>query len=356
MSDKRIEALKSATAKKKQDALEKTEKAIQTLIKKDHKVTIRSVAREAGVSASYIYKYPELAYRIQTLRGQQKYNHVKPEVPSSKSHQIIATQLRNRINVVEQEKEELNKEIKMLATNVYEMSKSENSVERLKAQNIELLAENKELRKQLRFFENQISDLRDFILKQGYKKKFDDVDNNKKETNVVQLIPDKDNIFPAILPGQSITETDVMDDEIQKLLSEAGIRISKTMIRLIKSKPREQVVNAINVVLENLNSGNKVRNKPGLLRAALQAEWIPNESPEQIKFEQHKDEFSEWFNLARSQDIVKASQLTEEGIIVLNADGKWILFETLVEQGITLQYLKQKLKKGETQNSDKIVR
>lgn len=186
MGNKQLAGLNQASLKKKNDALVRTEKAITKLINKQQQITIRSVAIEANVSVSYIYKYPELAYKIQRLREQQKYNHVQPEVPSSKSHQIIATQLRNRINVVEQEKEELTRETKILAANVYEMSKSENSIERLKAQNIELLAENKELRKQLRFFENQISDLRDFILKQGYKKKFDDIDNNKKETKKLE--------------------------------------------------------------------------------------------------------------------------------------------------------------------------
>jgi hypothetical protein len=280
MSDKRIEALKLATQKKKQDALDKTEEAIQSLIKKNHKITICSVAREAGVSSSYIYKYPELAYRIQTLREQQKYNLVKPEAPSSKSDKIIATQFRNRIKILEQEKEELIKEIKVLAADVYEMSKSENSVERLKAQNVELLTENKELRKQLKYFENQVLEQRDFILKQGYKNKYNDLVESPveaKKPKVIQLVADNDGLLPAVLPGQSITQTDVIDNEVQKLLSETGIRLSKTMIELIKSKPKEQVINAINVVLENILSGAKIRSKVGLFRSALQEEWIPNE-------------------------------------------------------------------------------
>lgn len=189
MSDKRIEALKSAAEQKKNDALKKTEKAIQTLVQKNHKITIRSVAREAGVSTSYIYKYPELAYRIQTLREQQKYNLVKPQTPTTKSHQIIATQLRNRNKIIEQEKAELKKEIKVLATNVYKMSQSENSVEHLKAQNIELLNENKKLKKQLKHFENEICDLREFILRQGYKSKFDN-QNENNNLKVIKLISD----------------------------------------------------------------------------------------------------------------------------------------------------------------------
>ena len=271
MSDKRIEALKLATKKKKKAALDQTEKAIQTLIEKNQKITIRSVAREAGVSASYIYKYPELSYRIQTLREQQKYNQVKPEVPSSKSHQIIVTQLRNKIKILEQEKEELTREINTLAANLDEMSNSENTVERLKAQNVELLAENKELRKQLKYFENQILEQREFILKQGYKNKYDATSHKQelKEPKVIQLVPDNDTLLPAVLPGQSITQTDVIDNEIQKLLSKVGIKLSKTTIELIKSKPREQVINAIGVEIENIDSGIGVRSKVGLLKSIL---------------------------------------------------------------------------------------
>lgn len=344
MTGNRIKALKLATARKKKEALEKTEKAIQTLIKKNRKITIRSVSREADVSTSYIYKHPELAYRIQTLREQQKYNHVKPETPSSKSHQIIATQLRNRIKIIEQEKEELIKEIKVLAANVYEMSKGENFVERLKAENIKLLTENKELRKQLKHFENEITKQRDFIFKQGYKNKYDDAGHYQKEPKTLRLIPGNDNLGLAILPGQSITQVNVIDDEIQKLLSEAEIKLSKTMVRLIKSKPREQVINAINVVLKNMNTGVKIRSKVGLLRSALNEEWIPNESPEQRMLEQQKEEFSEWFDLAKDQGVVQASQLTSEGIIVLRPGGKWILYKSMLEDGWSLHYLKGKSK------------
>ena len=184
MSNKRIEALKLATEKKKQDALDKTQKAIGTLIEKNHKITIRSVAKEAGVSASYIYKYPELAYQIQTLREQQKYNNVKPEVFSSKSHQIIATQLRNQINIAEQEKEELIREINDLAANVGKMSKGEDLVERLKAENLKLLAENQELKKQLEYLGNQTMEQRNFILEQGYKNQYSDPENDKFEQTI----------------------------------------------------------------------------------------------------------------------------------------------------------------------------
>ena len=172
MSNKRIEALTQAAEKKKKEALEKTEKAIQDLIKKKHKITIRSVAREAGVSVSYIYKYPELSKKIQHLKARQKSYPIQPQLPSSKASQTITTQLHNRIKILEQEKEDLNKKITILTSNIYNLDQSENIVECLKAENIRLLEENQKLKKQLANTEQKLLQSRDFILSQGYKKIF----------------------------------------------------------------------------------------------------------------------------------------------------------------------------------------
>ena len=168
MPSKQIKALKKASEKKKKEALKKTEKAIKDLIKKKQKITIRSVAREAGVSVSYIYKYPELASRIQNLRAEQKSNPVKPRSPDTSS-QIITTQLTSRIKILEQEKQELSQEVNILNSNVSAMENSDNLVERLQAENIRLIEENKKLRKQLANTEKKLIESREFILTQGAK-------------------------------------------------------------------------------------------------------------------------------------------------------------------------------------------
>ena len=273
MTDKRIEALAKAAEKKKQEALKKTEEAIRSLIKKNHKITIRSIAREAGVSVSYIYKYPELSYRIQKLREQQKHSPVKPQSPSSKSHKIITTQLCNRIKILEHEKEELTKEIKILAANIYDMSKSENSVERIKAENIRLIEENKNLTRQLDLTRKNLAEAREFILDRGYKDQTDLANKATRAEKVIQLIPEEKAVVPAILPGESMQKMDEIDDEVQYLLSELGIRLSRTLIEEIKDRPREQVMNAISIVQENLDTGVKVRSKVGLFRSTLREEW-----------------------------------------------------------------------------------
>ncbi len=83
------------------------------------------------------------------------------------------------------------------------------------------------------------------------------------------------------------------DDEIQVLLSELGIKLSKILIKEIKGTPRERVIGAIVVVQENIDSGVKVRSKVGLFRSALREQWVANESRETRKVNQNNDEFLE---------------------------------------------------------------
>ncbi len=189
MSDKQIAALAKAAAKKKQEALAKTEKAIKNLIEKQHKITIRSVAREAGVSVSYIYKYPELSLRIQQLKNQQRTLPAKVRSPSTTSQQTITTQLRNRIKILEEEKEELKNQITILNSNVEEMGNSENTTNRLKAENIRLLEENSNLRRQLENTEKKLYASREFILSQGYQSH--NIARGKSAKKVIQPIPEE---------------------------------------------------------------------------------------------------------------------------------------------------------------------
>jgi hypothetical protein len=265
MSNRQIEALTEAAEKKKQEALAKTELAIQTLIDRHHKITIRSVAREAAVSVSYIYKYPELAYKIQKLREQQKYDLVKPEFVNNKYERIAKNELCDRIEILEREKQELSQELELLKSNIDAMSKSNNSLDRLQAENIRLLQENKQLQEQVALTKEKLAASREFILTQGY--------NSEPAINtktVKQIILPEEKVAPVLLSGQSLTEMSTIDEEIQWLLSEVGIKLSKTLIQEINSQPKEKVIKAISGVRENINNGIKINSKVSLFRAAVQ--------------------------------------------------------------------------------------
>ena len=104
MVHKKISGLNRTSQKKKQDALEKTEKAIAILVKKRQKITIRSVAREAGVSVSYIYKYPELAYKIQRLREQQRYSLIAKDskhLQQDETEKLLSENIKLKLEVEE---------------------------------------------------------------------------------------------------------------------------------------------------------------------------------------------------------------------------------------------------------------
>lgn len=84
--------------------------AIAKLTKNKQKITVRSVAKEAGVSVSYIYKYPELAYNIQRLREQQKYSPIQRDCTDS--------DIDKRIELLQQEKEKLTRELEVLKVSI----------------------------------------------------------------------------------------------------------------------------------------------------------------------------------------------------------------------------------------------
>ena len=57
--ESRIANLNAVAEEKKQECLERTDKAISSLLKKNERISFGSVARVAGVSISYLYKYSE---------------------------------------------------------------------------------------------------------------------------------------------------------------------------------------------------------------------------------------------------------------------------------------------------------
>ncbi|MBE9047478.1 hypothetical protein IQ255_24265 [Pleurocapsales cyanobacterium LEGE 10410] len=153
MRDKQIAGLAKASQRKKQEALLKTEKAIAKLIAQKQKITIRSVARKAGVSVSYIYKYPELAYKIQRLKEQQKYTLDESD------------RARKNLDMQGKKMQPEQAEIGGLKNGL--VKTSNNTLEELKAENTRLLIENQKLRRELEYTKQNLQQAREFILGQG---------------------------------------------------------------------------------------------------------------------------------------------------------------------------------------------
>lgn len=70
MTARNVANLAAATARKRQDAIVRAERALAELTATEERVTFRSVARAAGCSPDFLYRTPALAVRIRELRAQ----------------------------------------------------------------------------------------------------------------------------------------------------------------------------------------------------------------------------------------------------------------------------------------------
>ena len=315
--EKRIAVLNAAQEQRKQDCLDRTEKAIAKLSQTNQKLSFANLAREAGVSISYLYKYPEIKVRVQDLRKQQEQaaKPSKPQPRSDKSSQAIIGQLRDRIKTLEWEKKELQKQNEALTGRLYAMGSTQDLIERLNAENSRLKTENEQRRAELESTGKELNDCQQRLVTSNPKIASLDQKRNQPTTNEIS-------------------------DEFKSQFSEVGIRLNKTLRELIQSAPESQVLNALSVVKEALAVG-KVRSKAGLFRKALEEGWEPNEYDEERKINEMQENFSEWFKLAKAQGIVQASQGTKDGIIVLDSTGEWMPLKTMFEKGWTLEHLEQ---------------
>ena len=159
MVQENISGLQEANRQKRLEALKKVESAISYLTAEQQKITIRAVARKAGVSVSYIYKYPELAYKIQKLREQQKYSLVVSDRNTKKEKKELET--------LRREKVELKLEVEELKAIIEQTKTGKNSLKELKSKNMQLVQENTRLKRELEYTLQNLQSAREFILEQG---------------------------------------------------------------------------------------------------------------------------------------------------------------------------------------------
>ena len=319
--EQRIAKLNAVQQQRKQDCIDRTEKAISKLLQNNERVSFGAIARIANVSVSYLYKYPEIKERIQDIRDQQVKNARKltrPQTASEKSKQVMIKQLRERINTLEWEKKELKKQNEKMTGELYRIGTKLDLFDRVNSQAIQQAEEIKRLKLELEQARNELEICKSKL-----------IENNPKVTSISKKIEKSNN-------NQEI------DNLLKAKLSELGVRLNATLKKIITSKTEQQISNALGAVEEYLSSGKKVKSKAGLLRKALEENWTPNLTDEERQLSQVNDTFSEWFKLAKDQGIVQASQGTPKGILVLEPTGDWTPLETMIEKGWTLEYLQQR--------------
>ena len=321
--EQRIAKLNEAQQKRKKECIERTEKAIFKLLNANERISFGAIAREAGVSVSYLYKYPEVKQHIQEIRDKQVKQAkklTKPQIASEKSKQAIIQQLRERINCLEWEKKELKKQSEKMTGELYKIGIKLDLFDRLQLQTVQQSEEIKKLKAELEATQNELSVCQAKLM-----------ENNSKVTSI------NDKLKPT-------TNNNQIDNNLKTRLSSIGIRLNSTLKKIIESSTQQEINNAISAVEEYLANGTKIKSKAGLLRKALEEKWTPNLTLEERKINEVTDSFSQWFKLAQKEGIVLASQGTKKGVIVLEPTGEWTPLTTMIEKGWTLEYLQERNK------------
>jgi hypothetical protein len=117
-----ISGLLDKAIEKKEKTLKKVEQTIKHMIKTQQKINFNSVAANAQVSKTYLYKNQDIKERIQHLRSQQEgisnIKQVKRNV-SDQSKDVIIASLRKRVKELEKENNELREQVKINYGNIY---------------------------------------------------------------------------------------------------------------------------------------------------------------------------------------------------------------------------------------------
>jgi DNA repair exonuclease SbcCD ATPase subunit len=264
----RIETLKKTQESRKQDSLERVYKAIERLKKIGAKINFHTVAKEANLSVSYLYKYPELKQHVAELRSKQSSMPVSPIAKSgSSSHVKVVNRFKERIRQLDEQNQELRRKNEALAGQVYRVHYLKEQVERQQQTIEDLQTRLKEAHAQLAA---------------------------SKVTPINQA-----KILQESLPISEVPKSSIPNN-IQTELDKLGIKLNSTLTRKIKATDEKRVLNALAALEKAMGSGN-VKNAIGFLVQAITEGWTKEDSPPQLP--------------QRQPEIYTASSEPEEEVI-----------------------------------------
>ncbi len=254
--ESRINTLRTTQKQRQEDARNRVYQAIEKLQKLNAKINFHSIAREAQVSVSYLYKYPEIKQHIAELRSKQNSLPVKPIAkPNSTSQGKVITRLQEKIKKIEAENKELKRKSEALAGQVYRAHNLQAHIERLQQENEYLRAKLEE---------------------QEIAKKVTPIDKKRKPKSVIS-------------------------DKVQSELDKLGIELNSTLVKTIKSASESTVLDAIEALKHQLTKQD-IPNAGGWLNKAIKEGWT---KPEVITQQSTKPE----------QKIVTASDRPEKKLV-----------------------------------------
>lgn len=293
--DSRIETLKKTQEARKQDCLERVYKAIERLHKIDAKINFHTVAKEANLSVSYLYKYPELKQHLAELRSQQSSIPVSSQTkPGSSSHAKVVSRLKERIHQLEDVNQELRRKNEALAGQVYRVHYLQEQVERQQKTIVDL--------------ENRLCNSEPATKEQ------------KLSTSKVTSIDNKRSKQLAI------------NEKIQSKLDAIGLTLNTTLTKTINAAASVDIVLSALTALEEALEQGKIENPGGWLNAAIKDGWMPSEKHlPGVSAEQ--DVFKQWFDLAYKQRLVLAATKGDDGqMYVYTKDGAPLPFKQMLAE------------------------
>jgi predicted RNase H-like nuclease (RuvC/YqgF family) len=258
----RINTLKEVQSARKEDAAERVYKAIERLQKIDAKVNFTTVAKEANVSVSYLYKYPEIKQHIAETRNKQRSFPITPVAqPNSSSSGKVITRLKDKIQQLERENQELKRKNEALAGQVYRVHYLQEQVERQ---------------------QQVIEDL-----------------NSKL----------KDQQLASKVTPISVKQKAIISERVQAELENLGVELNPTLTKTIKSATESTVWDAIKAMKEQLIKKD-IPNPGGWLNQAIKEGWTNQEpvlqsspKPAHQVFTAHQQPAKELLSLDKLQQL-----------------------------------------------------
>lgn len=239
--ERNAEGLRRKAQEKKQEALERTNQAINRLVKEGLKINFHTVAEAAGVSVPYLYKQDAIKERIDHLRKQQSPIKGLPskETVSDNSKKAIVITLKKRVRDLEAENRGLRDHIEVIQGIVLEISALKQQIEVLKEENFKLQEQLDECRRH----------------------------------HPEPLQSDEPKV--SSLEKKRHSKTDISDC-IKIKLDALGIKLNSTVSKKIRVASEEVVLAAIEALKQAMEEG-EVRNPGGWLKSAIEDGWTKNE-------------------------------------------------------------------------------
>ena len=243
----RINNLRTTQKQRQEDARNRVDKAIERLQKLNAKINFHTIAREAQVSVSYLYKYPQIKQHIAELRSKQNSLPVKPVAkPNSTSHGKVVTRLQDKIKKLEAENKELKRKCEALAGQVYRSHHLQTQIERLQEQN---------------------GNLKGKLGEQEIAQKVTSIGIRRFASEAVGL--------PEAIDSKRKTKS-ITSEAISSELDELRITLNPTLNKTIKAATEETVLAAIEALKDQLTKQD-IPNSGGWLNKAIKEGWTKAE-------------------------------------------------------------------------------